>query len=376
WQGDMRVQTAKVQPDGYIGNLSFASPGGQDASHPDVELNAAGDALMAWNTSDQGQNGIGYATRKQAGDWNDATLTVGVPDPSAPRAMISDTGTTMISYAGSGRLLAAYRTKSLLPFTHFDSGDQDFVNAEHLAEMDDQGNVFLGGVVPGGQPGTGQLVGAFLDVAGPAVTVKAPTTVVGKSYLFSWSGADRFSAVKDSDVFVRRAAWNGGFGQAQALANDTDDSSLHVGIAPGQTACLVVQVRDSVGNLSPWTSERCTTAPVDDRKLAAASGFTRAKGAGHFRGTVATTTKKGATMSLKGVSARRIALVVSKSADAGSVRVSLGGQKLGVFSLEGSGKRKVVAVKTFGSVKSGKLVVTVVSPHGKRVTIDGVVLAK
>lgn len=369
WEGDHRVQAVKVQSNGSVGSPGFVSPTGADAADPSIDMNADGDALVAWRSNTDGTLGIGHASSKQVGDWVAGALKVNVFSPSRPTAMISDNDVTMIAYGGSGRLLASYRTRPILPFTSFDSGDQNFTSAGAVAGMDDQGNALLGGVLPD------ELVGAFLDVAGPSIQTKAPTNALGKSYGLTWSGVDRLSAVQDADVVVREAAWNGAFGEPEQLASDTDAASLQVGIAPGTTACASVQMRDAVGNLSLW-SERCTTAPVDDRKLKATTGFIKSKGKGHYRGTVITTVDKNARLTLKGAKAKRIALVVAKSPNAGKVRVSFAGQDLGVFSLKGTGKRKVVPVKTFGAVKSGKLVITVVSPDGKRVAIDGVVIAK
>lgn len=368
WEGDRRIQAVKVQPNGSAGNGSFVSPTGSDTAGPSLDMNADGDALLAWRTTG-GTPGIGFAASSPTGEWKAGALGVDVPAPTDPTAMIGDTGTTMIAYGGNGRLLAEYRTRSLLPFTSYDSGDQDFAASGPLAGMDDQGNALLGGVLPD------EVVGAFLDTAGPEIATTAPATVLAKSYQLAWNGEDRFSEVLDSDVVVRAAAWNGVFGAPKTLADNTDDVDLTVGLAPGRTTCASVQMRDAVGNLSTW-SERCTTAPVDDRKLKASTGFIKVKGKGHYRGTAITTVDQGARLTLAGAKARRIALVVAKSADAGKVRVSFAGQGLGVFDLKGSGKKKVVPVKTFGAVKSGKLVITVVSPDGKRVTVDGVVIAK
>lgn len=369
WQGDHRLQAVKVQPNGSAGSPSFVSPVDSDVAGPSIDMNADGDALVAWRSTTDGTQGIGFASSKQVGDWVPSALKVNVFSPSAPTAMISDTGATMIAYGGSGRLLASYRTRSLFPFSTFDSGDQNFQNGSAVAGMDDQGNALLAGVLPD------ELVGAFLDMAGPSIQTSAPATAFGKSYQLTWNGSDRLSAVQDADVVVREAAWNGTFGESKQLASDTDATSLQVGLAPGRTACASVQLRDAVGNLSVW-SERCTTAPVDDRKLKATTGFIKAKGKGHYRGTVITTVDKNARLTLKGAKAKRIALVVAKSPNAGKVRVSFAGQDLGVFSLKGTGKKKVVPVKTFGAVKSGKLVIAVVSPDGKPVAIDGVVIAK
>lgn len=369
WQGDHRLEAVKVQPNGSAGNPGFVSPAGTDAADPSIDMNADGDALVAWRSATDGTQGIGYASGKQVGDWVPGALKVNVLSPSAPTAMISDTGVTMVAYGGSGRLLASYRTRPIFPFTSFDSGDQDFTSGSAAAGMDDQGNALLAGVLPD------ELVGAFLDVAGPSIQTKAPSTVLGKSYALTWSGLDRLSAVVDSDVVLRQADWNGTFGDPQQIATDTDEHSLGLGIGPGRTACASVQMRDAVGNLSAW-SQRCTTAPVDDRTMQATTGFIKATGKGHYRGTVVTTVDKNARLTLKGAKAKRIALVVAKSPNAGSVRVSFAGQDLGVFSLKGTGKKKVVPVKTFGAVKSGKLVITVVSPDGRPVAIDGVVIAK
>jgi hypothetical protein len=86
--------------------------------------------------------------------------------------------------------------------------------------------------------------------------------------------------------------------------------------------------------------------------------------------------EKGAKLTLDGVRAQQIAIVVAKAARGGKIKVVFAGQGLGTYSLKGKGSKQLVALKNLGSLKVGKLVIKVVSKTGKVVRIDGVVAAK
>jgi len=377
--GETRVQAAKVQPNGSIGSPSYVSPAGQDAAFPTVSQNDAGTALAAWTSDTAGVAGVGWATRSRTGEWSAsaANLPPAVTAPGAPSAAISDRGTLFVGFAGNGRQLAAYRTHPLQPMTLFDSGPAGFVAAETRAAIDDQGNALLAGVIKAGDPTQGQVHASFLDAGGPTTRLTAPgATVTAPTATVGWQATDRLSAVGTTDLWQRTTTWKGSASDWSNVVNDSAGTTAQVPLAPGRTYCFKAQSQDTANNLGLVSAERCTTTPVDDRTAKRSSGWARKTGAKHYRGTYLETKRKGATLTLKGARAKRIALVVAKVRGGGTVQVRYAGKVVGTKRLAGTGARRVLAVKTFPTVRTGKLVVKVVSRTGKRVRIDGIVLGR
>ncbi|WP_147381350.1 hypothetical protein [Nocardioides immobilis] len=87
------------------------------------------------------------------------------------------------------------------------------------------------------------------------------------------------------------------------------------------------------------------------------------------------TNVEGRTLTRKGVHAKRLAIVVHKTLNSGTVKVTFAGQVLGTFSLQGEAKRRVVNVAKFPVVKTGTVKIIVTSDN-KPVIIDGLVVAK
>jgi hypothetical protein len=374
WNGDQRAEAAKVQADNFIGSASFVSPSGEDASQIALDQNDAGTALLSWiATGDTTE--VGFATRKQTSDWSAGQIDAPVSQPQAPRSGIADNGTVLVGYVGNGHLLGSYRTNPLLPLSKVDSGDQDIVSGSTLMGMDDQGNAFLGAVKDLGG-GLGEVRGAFLDAAGPTVSMTAPAQSLAPKFGVSWAASDRLSNVATGSVRVRSAAFNGGFGGYTYPLVSSAAKALAFTGAPGRTYCFSGQAKDAVGNLSAWSAERCTTVPLDDRSLTRVKGFKTRTGSAHYLGTFVQAKKKGSKLTLTNVKANRIAVIVSKAAKGGKIKVSFAGKSLGTYNLKGKGSKQLVAVKNLGSLKTGTLVIKVVSKSGKVVRIDGVVLAK
>ncbi len=96
-------------------------------------------------------------------------------------------------------------------------------------------------------------------------------------------------------------------------------------------------------------------------------------GKGYFSKDYALSSTKGARLVLPKVQAKRVALLVGTGRGYGTVRVSLGKDTLGTFSLDTRDKdsQVVVPVAVFSGVRTGKLTVTVTST-GRPVRIDGV----
>jgi len=243
--------------------------------------------------------------------------------------------------------------------------------------IDNQGNVIaLHGI---GLNGSYRIQSRVYDTAGPISKMSKPAKLRtnGTSIPVAWSTTDRFSDVAAKDLLVKSAAWNGGFGPVtEQLAWSNANSTIVTGVA-GRTYCFAARGIDSVGTLGAPAAWKCTTTPLDDRKATAAGGFAKKTGSAHFKGTFRQATKKGATLKLTGVKADTIGLLVAKGQNNGKISVFFAGKKLGTWSLAAATNKvkQQILVKNFTSVKTGTLVVKVVSA-GKPVRIDGFHIVK
>ncbi len=373
---DYRVWASKVTPTGLVGSGSIVSPEDESASNPEVDQNDSGYTLVTWSADVNGTDLVGYATRTQGGAFKLGKVSGDLSAPTEPAAAVSDTGMIALGYADAGHQHLAYRYGEFQVLTHVDSAG-GFQPGETSVDVDNQGNALLTGIVKMPDPTQGFVSGAVLDGAGATTTVStlAANTVAAKANV-AWSATDRFSALGTANLRVRSAAWNGSFGATGNVAVNTAAKSLAAAVSPGRTYCYSAQTRDANNTLGVFSAEKCTTTPVDDRSMKAAKGFKRAQGGAHYLGTYTKATKKGATLKLVGVKASRIAILVSKAPKGGKIQVSFAGKRLGTYSLKGKGNRVLIGAKSLGGLKTGNLVIKVVSKNGKVVRIDGVVAAK
>ena len=101
-------------------------------------------------------------------------------------------------------------------------------------------------------------------------------------------------------------------------------------------------------------------------------------GNGSYLGTYTRSSRHGATLKLNHVHARQLSLLVTRVPGGGTVSVSLAGTTLGTYSLASPAvaKKRLITIRTFLSVRTGMLQIRDVSPTGKPVRIDGVVVSR
>jgi hypothetical protein len=362
--------SARILPDGTVQTADVISPLDEYVYEPSVDINATGSALFTWVAKKNGISQVRYATAANAADPTSAQLLPGsAPDLVDPTARIADNGLRVIQYAGSGHVTTQYRTSAVQPWVA-SSTASGFASA-HGVDVDPAGNAVMVGFQPSGASAR------FLDAHGPAVTIyPLPANRLALDVDFAWWAFDTLSSAQGiSDVYLSKASWNqAAYGEPFLLDNDVAATEDTFDAVPGTSYCIQVRLGDTAGNYSNSEKE-CTTVPLDDNALAG-TGWNRHDEVGNFHGTLSTTQKQGRVLSITGVKAKRLALVVKKVANGGTVKVTFAGDSLGSFSLQGTGKRKVVALKTFGSVRTGTLKITVTSADGKLVSIDGLVVAK
>lgn len=375
---DYRALVNKSNTNGTLGGGSYASTAGYSVANLSLDENDKGAALLAYDRVGGG-NYVGYTQRSDAGNWTTpAIVNQPLSDITAPQASISDAGFAFIGWDDDGHQKAAHRSVIYQGMTTFDSGAQKYVSGETGVGIDNQGNVLLVGVIQGGDPADGIVSGKVLDTAGPTSAIAAPTklTTIGTTIKVTRTASDRFSNVGNGSFRVRTAAYNGTFSTAKVLASGTAATTINFAGSPGRTYCFSSLATDSNGNVGGWSAEKCTTTPVDDRAGVIAKGFKRKAASSSYRGTYSFAKKKNAVMSFQHVKASRIAILVTKVANGGKIQVNFAGKRIGTYSLKGSGNKQLIGIKNLGSLKSGTLVIKVVSNTGKVVRIDGVVLAK
>lgn len=374
---DFRVTTNRLNADGTQAGGTFVSPAGMTSTNPSIAQNDAGAAVVTFS-----QNGaeIGYRTRANttAGWATGSAINAGLSGAAEPKAAISDTGAYIIGWTDAGNLHSAYRGASVLPFVKYNSMAVDFAATETSAGIDNQGNALVAGVYDLADPTQGALHVKFVDGAGPASTLATalPTATLTKKLHLTWSAKDRFSPIGLYDVRVKTTPWNSTVGAYSSLLTGSPATSLDVAMAPGRTYCFEVRARDTHANYGAFTAPKCTTAPRDDKAGVIAKGFKRAKAASSYLGTYTKATKKGAVMTMQGVKASKLGILVTKVKNGGSIKVIFAGKTVGTYSLKGTGNKKWVGLKNLGAVKSGTLIIKVVSKTGKVVRIDGVLIGK
>ena len=215
-----------------------------------------------------------------------------------------------------------------------------------------------------------------VDTAAPTVRMSAPTTPfqIGSAIGAAWSASDATSGVHSTDVRYRKAAHGSAFG-AFAYPSSWQRTTLRaaaLAVSPGATLCWSVRGRDRVGNLSAWSAERCAARALDDRAVSASGSWRRETGAAYWNSTATSTSANGATLTLGGVTARRVGLVATRCPTCGTVAAYVGSTYVGTIDLRAAStvRGAVVWLARTGTL-SGTLTLRVTSA-GRLVEVDGV----
>ena len=209
-----------------------------------------------------------------------------------------------------------------------------------------------------------------------ASVIGLPYWTIGRSFTLAWTGAPGTYGITSYQVRFRRAAWNGSFGST-ALWRDTTATSATFIPAAGSTYCFSSRAVDQGGYAGPWSSERCTTTPLDDRSLSRSGRWYGGTGSTYFRSTWSGSSAYGARAVRTSVRAKQIVLVATSCPACGTVRVYLGSTLLRSISLYSATtiNRRIFTVAKFTSIRSGTVTVKV-SSSGRRVFIDGLGISR
>ena len=233
------------------------------------------------------------------------------------------------------------------------------------------------GTGPASAPSAGIVTAA--DATAPTITtVPLAGYNLGATVGLRYAGSDTGSGIASYDVRYRRAAFNSGFGALTYPATwQATTATVRVMTAlPGYTSCFSARSRDGGGNTSAWSAERCTSTPLDDRSLAASTGWTRATSSAYYRSTLTSTRASGRTLTRTSVQARRLYLVATTCSGCGTVGVYWNGVLQRTISLNASTTtyKHVISLKDFGVVRSGTVVVKTLNTG--RTYIDGLDLSR
>lgn len=216
-----------------------------------------------------------------------------------------------------------------------------------------------------------------VDTVAPTATLLAPTVPfqLPLSTTVRWSGSDA-SGIATYAVRSRSATYATGFGAYTAPTSYAGTVTSHAfgSLVPGTTTCYQVRSVDKAGNVSPWTAERCTAVPLDERGLTRSSGWTATSATGWFQGTALSTNQLGATLT-KHATLRRIQVVALTCATCGVVQVTVGTVQIARINLAAATtQRKAITLPVF-SLRTGTVTLKVVT-SGKLVRVDALGLSR
>ena len=228
------------------------------------------------------------------------------------------------------------------------------------------------GSVPGVQHTTQFTL--TLDRTKPAASLTAPTApfVVATSALVAWSDTDTGGGIAHVDIQRRIAPYNAGFGAWKPYATKPAStmSMTASSLRSGYTYCFRVRAVDLAGNTGNFSSARCTAVPLDDRALAATTGWTRATGASYWNGTSTNTSKQDKELTRTNAQLDRVAVIAARCSTCGVIGIYIGPHLIGKIDTSGSTLYRKLYVLSPFSYRTGTVTIKVLS-SGKPVKIDG-----
>ena len=227
--------------------------------------------------------------------------------------------------------------------------------------------------------GTGPYSGSYMftskDTTPPTAAMVLPaaggTLTLSTSISIKWSGTDNagISSYQLQRAVKAPGTWLGTF--TNWVAPITPTSVTMTGARPGYAYCFHVQSIDTSGNLSPWTTSRCTTVPLDERSLVRRGAWTASTSAGAFMHTLLTSRSAGATASLAQVRGSAIAIVFRKSPGGGTFGVYSGTRRIGGVNTAATRTIQQSVLRIAYPTAGNTIVVKVERAGSSGVTLDG-----
>lgn len=217
-----------------------------------------------------------------------------------------------------------------------------------------------------------------VDAAAPVMTGLVPSQWVPRSpnrvFTVSWSARDNTGVTR----YQLRTRKNADGTWSSPIA--TSARSRELKLAAGSWY-IGVRARDAVGNWSDWREIR-VVVPVDDRAYAFSSGTVRRTGSSYYRGTLTTTSRAGARMTVT-FTGTRFYLVGASGPAYGRMRITIDGTSYLVDAGTYRGQRTTVTrqrVLLFSTtLPAGDHVVVITNlatTHRPTIGIDGLGFAR
>ncbi|GAB2633248.1 hypothetical protein [Kribbella swartbergensis] len=219
-----------------------------------------------------------------------------------------------------------------------------------------------------------------VDVTPPQVQITGPVFDVTKAATATVTykaNDDMGVPVSSYDIRWRIAPTAGNFGAYAPVKSGTTATSVLIGLAPGYEYCVSVRARDTVGNLSGWTADRCFSRPSDDRAMGATKGWTRASHQLYYLGTATGTKATNISVSRSSVQAKRLFLVATRCPNCGSLTVYYNGKSVGIVDLGyvATVYQSIVPLPVPASFLTGSVLLTT-RVAGKVYQIDGLAVRR
>ena len=171
----------------------------------------------------------------------------------------------------------------------------------------------------------------------PVLAVAQAAPGLSSTTAVKWSASDPTAAatvtsgVASYDVRYRTATATHTFTAYSYPASWQATTATQAGVASrvGTEYCFSTRARDHEGNLSAWTADQCVVRAADDRSLSGSAS--RGSNSRYFAGTY-TRLAKGGKLSLGGVTARQVGVVLTTCSSCGSVYLYLAGHRVGSVS--------------------------------------------
>jgi Domain of unknown function DUF11 len=193
------------------------------------------------------------------------------------------------------------------------------------------------------------------------------------TFKVKWTASDAASPIASYDVRYRVARFRHAFGPFVAWKTAFGAKTAKLAAALGATLCFSVRATNAVGNVSGWSFEACTAVPLGPDAFTRKGPWEMVAHSTAYAGSYLYTKVKGAELDLPNVTAKHLALVVTRCPRCGAIEAFWNGRPLKTVNLVAafSEKRQLVDLAQFASRQTGTLKLMVVSLKGS-VKIEGV----
>ena len=229
----------------------------------------------------------------------------------------------------------------------------------------------------GAAAGSANTATVRIDTQAPVGPVSglsaAGATTLAAAIPVTWSATDNFSGVASYDVQSRTSPWSGSPGAWTNWKVETSARSATFTAKLGSTNCFRERATDNAGNISAWSAPQCKAMPLRSDQLLHSAGWTKRVSSAYYAGFAYSSAIHGAKMTRTGIVARRLAVVLTECAICGTVQIRWNGVVIANVNTHRSAtaRKQVVQIANWEGPHAGTVTLTVTSPTGKAVVVEG-----